>query len=232
MQSRTLRQLADCAVYICHGTLGDVCHSWSTVCSRTLVTSAQHLAVVRLRPARARPRNCSGSLTWGCASRVFKSLMLTWCLPAAQAKPQPVLRGVQPWQRSGAAAAAVCAWARWGATYSNAASLRLARVAHGLAVAGCGWAATAAERFAEEAPGLAPLPDVPIMLVRRLPMLLCTAPRGCLRRAFAAVTVIEVSRECGERRRKRAAIGELTIRTRAHRMVNAKIQAACNSCKC
>lgn len=86
---------------------------------------------------------------------------------SVQAKPQPVLRGVQPWQRSGAAAAAVRAWARWGATFSTAASLRFARMAHGLAAAGCDWAPAAAERLATaDGAGLAPLPDAPIMPVR------------------------------------------------------------------
>ena len=103
--------------------------------------------------------------------------MLTCRLAVVQSAPQPVLRGVQPWQRSGAAAAAVRAWARWGATFSSAASLRLAHVAHGLAAAGCEWAPAAAEQLAEEAPGLAPLPHAPIMQVR-LAVLYCLALSG------------------------------------------------------
>ena len=85
----------------------------------------------------------------------------------SQARPQPVLHGVQPWQRASVAAAAVRAWARWGATFGTAASLRFARTAHGLAAAGCDWAPAAAEQLAAASgPGLVLLPQAPVMLVR------------------------------------------------------------------
>ena len=86
-----------------------------------------------------------------------------------QAKQQPVLRGIQPWQRSNVAAAAVRAWARWGATFSNAASLAFALTAYGLAAAGCDWAPAAARRLAAaDHEILAQLPDAPVMLVSNL----------------------------------------------------------------
>ena len=84
-----------------------------------------------------------------------------------QAELQPVLRGVQPSQRAGVAAAAVRTWARWSSTFGTAASLRFARTAHGLAAAGCEWAPAAADQLAAASgPGVAPLPQAPVMLVR------------------------------------------------------------------